>query len=95
MLIGDGVVSDLSSRGIGIRGNQLVAPGATITSLSTFLEWKSLFALPRAEFPGLKDGDWGGDGGPDVGGEELLAIPPVSSCKPSQAVSSATEASRN
>ena len=31
MLIGDGVVSDLSSRGIGIRGNQLVAPGATIT----------------------------------------------------------------
>ena len=26
MLIGDGVVSDLSSRGIGIRGNQSVAP---------------------------------------------------------------------
>jgi hypothetical protein len=31
MLIGDGVVSDLSSRGIGIRGNQLVAPGVTVT----------------------------------------------------------------
>ena len=31
MLIGDGVVSDLSSRGIGIRGNQLVALGVTVT----------------------------------------------------------------
>jgi len=31
MLIGDGVVSDLSSRGIGIRGNQSVAPGMTVT----------------------------------------------------------------
>ena len=31
MLIGDGVVSDLSSRGIGIRGNQLVTPGVTVT----------------------------------------------------------------
>ena len=31
MLIGDGVVSDLSSRGIGIRGNQSVAPGVNGT----------------------------------------------------------------
>lgn len=31
MLIGDGAVTDLSSRGIGIRGNQLVTPGVTIT----------------------------------------------------------------
>ena len=38
---------------------------------------------------------WGGDGGFDVGGEELLAIPLVSSQKLSQAVSLAFEASRN
>ena len=31
MLIGDGVVTDLSSRGIGIRGNQSVTPGVTVT----------------------------------------------------------------
>ena len=31
MLIGDGAVTDLSSRGIGIRGNQSVTPGVTIT----------------------------------------------------------------
>ena len=31
MLIGDGVVTDLSSRGIGIRGNQSVALGVNVT----------------------------------------------------------------
>ena len=31
MLIGDGAVTDLSSKGIGIRGNQSVTPGVTIT----------------------------------------------------------------
>jgi hypothetical protein len=31
MLIGDGAVTDLSSRGIGIRGNQSVTPGMTVT----------------------------------------------------------------
>lgn len=31
MLIGDGAVSDLSSRGIGIRGNQSVTPGVNVT----------------------------------------------------------------
>jgi hypothetical protein len=31
MLIGDGAVTDLSSRGIGIRGNQSVTLGVTIT----------------------------------------------------------------
>ena len=31
MLIGEGVVIDLSSSGIGIRGNQLVTPGMEVT----------------------------------------------------------------
>ncbi len=31
MLIGDGAVTDLSSRGIGIRGNQSVTPGVTVS----------------------------------------------------------------
>ena len=31
MLIGVGVVTDLSSRGIGIRGNQSVTPGVNVT----------------------------------------------------------------
>ena len=31
MLIGDGVVTDLSSSGIGIRGNQSVTPGMKVT----------------------------------------------------------------
>jgi len=31
MLIGDGAVTDLSSRGIGIRGNQSVTPGMKVT----------------------------------------------------------------
>ena len=31
MLIGDGAVTDLSSRGIGIRGNQSVTLGVTVT----------------------------------------------------------------
>ena len=59
MLIGDGVVSDLSSRGIGIRGDQLVAPGVTVTLFIDLPGVKSRFALPRAEFPGLKDADLG------------------------------------
>lgn len=31
MLVGDGIVTDLSSSGIGIRGNQLVTPGMEVT----------------------------------------------------------------
>jgi hypothetical protein len=31
MLMGDGAVTDLSSSGIGIRGNQSVTPGVTVT----------------------------------------------------------------
>jgi len=59
MLIGDGAVTDLSSRGIGIRGNQSVTPGMEVTLFSTFLEWKSHSALPIAEYPGFKDVDLG------------------------------------
>jgi len=31
MLIGDGAVTDLSSRGVSIRGNQSVTPGVNVT----------------------------------------------------------------
>ena len=37
MLIGDGIVTNLSSCGIDIRGNRSITPGMEVALLSTFL----------------------------------------------------------
>ena len=58
MLIGEGIVTDLSSSGIGVGINRS-HPAWKSPSSSTFLERKSHSALPRAESPGLKDVDSG------------------------------------
>jgi hypothetical protein len=48
MLIGDGAVTDLSSRGIGIRGNQSVTPGMEVTLFLDLPGMEEPFCITRS-----------------------------------------------
>ena len=47
-LIGDGAVTDLSSRGIGIRGNQSVTPGVSVTFFIDLTGVKEPFCITQS-----------------------------------------------
>jgi hypothetical protein len=59
MLMGDGVVTTSQRAGSAFAGIDRSNPAWNWPSLSTFLEWEGLCALPRAESPGLQDVDLG------------------------------------
>jgi hypothetical protein len=59
MLIGDGIVTNLSSCGIGIRGNQSVTPGREVALFINLPGRRSHCALPRAGSPGWQDSRFG------------------------------------
>ena len=48
MLIGDGVATDLSSIGIGIRGNQSVTPGMEVSLIIDLPGMEKPFCIPRS-----------------------------------------------
>ena len=47
-LIGDGIVTDLSSSGIGIRGNRSVVPGMNVTLSMDLPGMEKLFSITRS-----------------------------------------------
>jgi len=47
-LIGDGVATDLSSSGIGIRGNQSVTPGMEVSLIIDLPGMEKPFCIPRS-----------------------------------------------
>ncbi len=48
MLIGEGIVTDLSSSGIGIRGNQSVTPGMEVSLIIDLPGMEKPFCIPRS-----------------------------------------------
>ena len=48
MLIGDGIATNLSSSGIGIRGSQSVTPGMEVTLFIDLPGMKEPFCIPRS-----------------------------------------------
>jgi len=81
MLMGDGVVTDLSSSGIGISGDRSVTPGMEV---ALFVDLPGVEEPPRSggatvhcPEPGLLGRGtsiWSGAGDPEVGGEESSGI---------------------
>lgn len=92
MLIGDGAVTDLSSRGIGIRGNQSVTPRMEVT-LFHRPSWngRAVLHYPEPNLLGSRMSIWGGDGAPDIGGKESPTILLVNSRHPPQTATAAPE----
>ncbi|RPH80446.1 MAG: PilZ domain-containing protein [Nitrospiraceae bacterium] len=54
MLIGDGAVTDLSSSGIGIRGNQSVTPGTKATLFINLPGMKEPFCITQSRVSWVK-----------------------------------------
>ncbi len=75
MLIGDGIVTNLSPGGIGIRGNRSVTPGM---EMALFVDLPGVRGTtvhcPEPGLLGCRTSIWSGVGNPEVGGEESSAI---------------------
>ena len=56
MLIGNGVVRNISEAGIGIHGNQVVKLGMDLSLFIDLPESRNLCASRKAAFPGCLDG---------------------------------------
>ncbi|MDZ4856273.1 MAG: PilZ domain-containing protein [Nitrospirota bacterium] len=59
MLIDDGVVTDLSSSGIGIRGNQSVTPGMEVTLFIDLPGKEEPFCITRGKISWVKGSRFG------------------------------------
>jgi hypothetical protein len=59
MLIGEGVVIDLSSTGIGIRGNQLVTPGMEVTLFIDFPGMDEPFCITQSRVSWVEESRFG------------------------------------
>lgn len=75
MLIGGGIVTDLSPDGIGIRGNRLAKPGMATGPLCR-PSWSggATVRCPEPDLLGCGTSMWGEAGDPEVGGAESSAI---------------------
>ncbi|MEO5864555.1 MAG: PilZ domain-containing protein [Nitrospiraceae bacterium] len=59
MLIGDGVVTDLSSSGIGIRGNQSITPGMKVSLFIDLPGTKKPFCITRSKISWVEGSRFG------------------------------------
>ncbi|MEO8341177.1 MAG: PilZ domain-containing protein [Nitrospirota bacterium] len=59
MLIGEGVVIDLSSTGIGIRGNQLVTPGMEVTLFVDLPGMEEPFCITQSRVSWVEESRFG------------------------------------
>ena len=83
MLIGDGMVTNLSSCGIGIRGNRSVTPGMEVALFIDLPGLKEPLCVAQSRVSWVAGMSiWSGVGVPEVGGEEASAFLLVGSRHP-------------
>ena len=74
MLIGDGIVTNFSAGGIGIRGNRSVTPGMEMALFVDLPGLKEpLCSWPEPGLLGCRTSIWSGVGNAEAGGEESSA----------------------